>query len=151
MKDPILGDVSESSDGTRRATVTLAGREVSLSVFADGDDPEAAMQLARDIASALPEQDRIALVTAANRLLTTYNEEWRHYSEVDEEGNEFEVTGPELTPGEFIARCTLTGINVTGASHCDFFYANDRLFAGHSVVVQSFDGARSWRDAVLFG
>lgn len=151
MVDPILGEVAESSDGTRLTTLKLAGRDVKLSVHPDGGDPEAAMQFARNIASDLAEQDRLARAKAADRLLETYNERWRHYSDVDEEGDAVEVSDPELTVEEFVARCTLDAINVTGADGCDFFYKNDGLFHGHSVVVQSFDGGRSWNDALLFG
>jgi len=148
--DHVLGDLSEASDGSKKARATLSGREVSVSIDASGGDIDVALKLARTVVGSLPEHDQHARDAAALSLLDTCNDSWRDYSQVGPDGQPVEVSLPPIEAEEFVARLKLDAINVKGEECCDFFYDDDYLFWGHSVIVTTFDSCRTW-DAQLFG
>ncbi len=61
------------------------------------------------------------------------------------------VSNPKLTPDVFSSKLTLTAVNVTG-NMLDFFYEDENMFWGHSVIVNSMDGiAFTDTHAEIFG
>ena len=60
-------------------------------------------------------------------------------------------TSSSLTPGEFASKLTLNAVNVTG-NWLAFFYDDENMFWGHSVIVNSMDGvAFTDTHAEIFG
>ena len=69
-----------------------------------------------------------------------------------EDGSTVETHDPELVPADFKARLQMICLEVMGTDCYTFFYDDDGLFAGHTVVVTSFDGPRfADASAELFG
>jgi hypothetical protein len=64
------------------------------------------------------------------------------YDEVQKDGTLKPVSNPELTFDEFSSKLTLLAVNVTG-NILDFFYDDENMFWGHTVVV-------SWMDGIAF-
>ena len=62
------------------------------------------------------------------------------------------VVNPQLSEAEFEKKLSLNAVNVTGDRMIDFFYDDERMFWGHSVVVNSLNGIDfSEARAELFG
>lgn len=110
------------------------------------------LDLAEKAVAALSELEAKAKLVAVRDLLTTYNEDWRHYGIVGENGSSIEVHDPELSSAEFQARLGLKGVTVTGSANIELCFSDGGMFAGHSVMVTSFDGIQFGNTyADLFG
>jgi hypothetical protein len=100
----------------------------------------------------LPELDKLAKRVAVADLRATYNNGWNEYDEAQEDGSLETVSNPQLSEAEFEAKLALNAVNVIGDRMIDFFYDDDRMFWGHSVVVNSLNGIDlSDAHAELFG
>ncbi len=133
-------------------TLTFNGRKVDLRVDPDGVPKEECMASALQAVRALSELDVKAKAAAAAELLPNYNQNWRHFSQTKADGTFEDVHEPELTASSFKQRLTLTSIEAMGNDCYTLFYSDDNMFAGHSVVVTSFDGLEfSNSSAELFG
>jgi len=115
-------------------------RQVSLRVDPDDATIEECLASAARAVDALSALDRHAREAAARSLLAKYNDGWRRYSTMTEDGKFVDVESPVLTAPAFMARLKLTSLEALGANTCTLLYDDDRLFAGHSVEVTSFDG-----------
>lgn len=133
-------------------TVPFAGRMIALSIEPDGSADEAVMGFASCAVAALEELDAKARQVAAIKLLPQYNMNWRNFSRVGPDGQEVEIKNPELGESDFMPRLTLTSLEIMGDSCLVLGYDDDRMFAGHSVFVTSFDGVQfAHANAQLFG
>ncbi len=125
---------------------------MDLRVHPDNATMDEAIASALRAVEAITELDRLARDVAAAKLLSEYNSSWRHYSRADGRGCSVEVTDPELSELEFRSRLTLSWLGALGATCYEFGYDDDRMFAGHSVVVISFNGVHfTDSHAELFG
>lgn len=137
---------------TLTGVVPFAGRTVALSIQLDGSTTEAVMGLASSTVDALGQLDARARQFAAKRLLTEYNSHWREFIRVGPDGLDVAVSEPELSESDFMSRLMLTSVGVTGDSCLTLCYDDDHMFAGHSVLVTSFDGVQiDDAHAELFG
>ncbi len=98
------------------------------------------MKLAAEVVGKLTELDKLAKRVAATDLRETYNNGWNEYDEAQEDGSFRTVSNPQLSEAEFGAKLSLHAVNVTGDRMIDFFYDDERMFWGHSVVVNSLYG-----------
>ena len=95
---------------------------------------------------------RLAKGIAVADLRGTYNSGWNEYEKAQEDGSLKTVTNPQLSEAEFEAKLSLQAINVTGDRMIDFFYDDENMFWGHSIVVNSLNGIDfSEAHAELFG
>lgn len=132
--------------------VPFAGRTVALSIEQDGSTAEAVMGLASSAVDALGELDSLARQVAAKKLLPEYNSSWREYIRVGLDGRDVAVSEPVLGERDFISRLMLTSVEATGDSCLTLSYDDGHMFAGHSVIVTSFDGVQfTDAHAELFG
>lgn len=152
MNHPILGMITrENGQGAGTATVPYGNRTINIRIIADEIPYESTVNLASSIVENLRAIDARAKQVAASSLTQGYNNGWNEYDEVQEDGTLKTVTNPKLTPEEFAGKLTLLDINVTG-NMLDFFYDDENMFWGHSVVVHSMDGiAFSDTYAEIFG
>ena len=97
------------------------------------------MALARRLVSSLRSFDLKAKSAAADTLLETYNDDWREYKK-SENGRMIDVSDPELSASEFSERLRLDWITIEQPDFFEMGYSSGRLFAGHSVLVRSFNG-----------
>jgi len=149
--DPVLGELISKS-GSFVSIVRFQGREFELTIDPDGEDLELCLELARKIVEALEGIHIKAKSVASEILLETYNENWRFYSKIGDDGQSKEIEDPPISASDFEQRLKLTGISVTGSSGIDFCFNDDGLFSGHTVFVTSFDGDKmNDVDASLFG
>jgi hypothetical protein len=118
----------------------FAGHSVTLRIIPDDATTDECLDSASRAVAAVQEIDVLAREVAVKDLLPNYNENWRHYSRASDDGSFVDVHDPELSPADFKARLTLTCLEVLGATCYTVFYDDGGLFAGHSVVVTSFDG-----------
>jgi hypothetical protein len=95
------------------------------------------LSLAAKVVGRLAELDKLAKGIAVADLRETYNSGWNEYDEVQEDGSLKTVTNPQLSEAEFEAKLSLQAVNVSGDRMLDFFYDDERMFWGHSVVVNS--------------
>jgi len=84
--------------------------------------------------------DRLAKRVAVADLRETYNNGWNEYDEAQEDGSFKRVSNPQLSEAEFEAKLSLNAINVEGDRMVTFFYDDENMFWGHSVVVCSLNG-----------
>lgn len=95
------------------------------------------------MAIALPgirEPDKLAKRIAVAELREAYNNGWNEYDEARPDGSLKTVSNPPLSEAEFAAKLSLNAVNVTGDRMIDFFYDDEGMFWGHSVVVNSLNG-----------
>ncbi len=154
MKHDILGEV-EFSDGNpfeAIAKIRHGSRDVKIGISGDGEPLEAALKLAADVVNRLAEFDGLAKRIAARDLVKGYNDGWNEYDEAQTDGSMKTVSNPQLSAEEFAAKLTLNAVNVSGDQVLDFFYDDQRMFWGHSVMVTSMDGLDfSKAKAEIFG
>jgi len=154
MNDAILGKLTkdERIPGSFKGTIPFQQGEIELRVDPDGNDLSHCLDLARLAVAALGELDKKARLAAAQELLVEYNQNWREYQRGDGAGGFVKVSNPELTEENLTTRIRLTCLSVTGGEVCCLGYADDCLFAGHTIFVSSFDGiAFSDVSVELFG
>ncbi len=150
MLPPLHAD--PKAPGSLVGTLPDAGDGISLRVTPDDVPAEQCLVLAQKAVAALADLDAQARAVAAKSLLASYNQDWRHYARVAADGSTAETHDPELTPAEFEARLRMTCLEASGADCCTVFYDDGGMFAGHAVVVTSFDGlAFTDTHAELFG
>ena len=141
-----------NNSNSRIGSLQFEGREVALRINPDDATAEECIASALKAVLALQEIDSKAKDTAARCMLSNYNDNWRHYSRAGEEGIFVDVHDPELTASDFKARLSMTALEALGTSCYTIFYNDDRMFAGHSIVITSFDGLQfSDSFAELFG
>lgn len=62
------------------------------------------------------------------------------------------VRNPQLSEAEFEAKLTLIAVNITGDQMVEFFYDDENMFWGHTVIVNSMIGTDfSDAHAEIFG
>ncbi len=115
-------------------------RKIKVSISADDQAFETTLRLAVEVVRRLPQLDKVAKSVAIAELRERYNNGWNEYDEVQEDGSVETVSHPQLSKLEFEAKLSLRAINVTGDQLIDFFYDDERMFWGHSVVVTSLTG-----------
>lgn len=138
MRHEILGEIALGEDGGE-VHIPYYGSTVKINITSDEISFEEAVDVAASLVKCLEEFDTKAKLVAAQDLTDTYNDGWNEYDEVQEDGTLKEIFNPKLTPSEFIQKLTLLAVNVTGNTF-DFFYDDESMFWGHSVVVSSMDG-----------
>jgi hypothetical protein len=150
LKHPILGDITQE-DGDGVARVSYEGRKIDIRIIADEIPYDATVDVASSVVQNLKNLDAKAKRIAATELTDTYNNGWNEYDEVQEDGTLKDVVNPKLTPDEFVTKLTLNAVNVTG-NMLAFFYDDEDMFWGHSVIVNSMDGvAFTDTQAEIFG
>ncbi len=154
MKHDIFGEIRRPAgdvfDGV--ATIRHGQRSIKIHMNRDEQTFETTLELAAEVVRRLPELDKIAKQIAGADLRETYNNGWNEYDEVQEDGSLKAVSNPQLSEAEFEAKFSLNAVNVTGDRMIDFFYEDDGMFWGHSVVVNSLKGVDpSEARAELFG
>lgn len=154
MKHDILGEVELLSGHPFDATALVrhGSHDIKFGLSHDDQPLEITLALAANVVGRLAELDQLAKRIAVVDLRDTYNSGWNEYDEVMKDGSLKTVTNPQLSEAEFEAKLSLRAVNVTGAEMLDFYYDDNRMFWGHSVVVTSMSGVDfSEAYAELFG
>lgn len=153
MRHDTLGKIEPEGDGDDRlARVPYGGRTLEIRIIPDGESFDVALEFASVVVERLGELDSLAKNIAATELVGTYNDGWNEYDEVQEDGTIVAVENPQMSESKFAGKLTLDGVNVYGSGMLSFFYDNDNMFWGHSIVVTSMNGLEfSDTDAELFG
>jgi hypothetical protein len=144
MMHDILGEVELSDGHPFDATVLVryGSRDIKFSLIRDDQPLETTLALTSDVAVRLSELDQLAKNVAVADLLATYKDGWNEYDEAQENGSLKTVTNPQLSEVEFAAKLSLRDVNVTGAQVLDFYYDDEGMFWGHSILVNSMNGIR---------
>jgi hypothetical protein len=154
MKHDILGEV-EQSDGhpfDAVAKIRHGQRDIKVGIIRDDQPLETTLKLAADVVISLAELDKVAKRVAARDLRDCYNDGWNEYDEAQDDGSFKRVSSPQLSEAQFEAKLSLNAVNVTGDRLINFFYDDERMFWGHSVVVCSLNGTDfSEAQAEIFG
>lgn len=154
MNDEVLGIllVDKHIAGALNGAISHCGRTVTLHLEPDGDDLALVLVFAQALVNSLGTIDQKGRERAARDLIASYNDSWREFQKANEDGTFVTVLNPKLTESEFIARLELVSLEVTGSDVCSLMYADGGMFAGHSILVESFDGEKfSDLHASLFG
>jgi hypothetical protein len=153
MEDKLLGRLSNNAlfPGNLNGSFAYGGRQIPVHLIPGKTPLPQCLALARAIVSEITQIDDRAKNAATDGMLYLYNENWREYGEIDEDGEHVEVSNPELTEEEFKSRLTLTDISVHGDSSVSLSYDNDDLFAGHEIVLTSVTTACRNFHVELFG
>jgi hypothetical protein len=134
----------------RRHPVRVAAIEIRI--IPDDQAFETTLNLAAEVVGRLDGLDKLAKRIAVADLRGIYNDDWREYDQVQPDGSVRTVSNPPLSEAEFEKKLSLNEVDVTGDQMIDFFYDNEKMFAGHSVVVNSLSGLDfSDASAELFG
>jgi hypothetical protein len=129
MNTKTLGNLEPSGnlDGTLHGIILFQNNKIDLTLYPDGHNIDLTIALAENTVLHLFKYDVMSKELACKEYLTIYNENWR-----DEQC-------PILTDVDFKNRIKLEALNFFGADGISFFYFDDNLFYGHSIVVESFD------------
>ena len=112
---------------------------IELRIDPDDRPPNECLATARKLLTCFQEMNENALSVASDGLLSTYNENWREYSERREDGSHSEVSRPILDRPTFETTMQIRAVSVIG-SMVQFMYSDEGLFHGHSIFVHSIDG-----------
>lgn len=142
MKHPILGEIERTNGGVIDAVAKIrhGSRNIEIQIIRDDQTFDITVQLAAEVVGRLDELDRAAKRVATANLRQTYNSGWNEYDEAQADGTLMTVSNPQLSEAEFENKLTLKAINVTGDRMIHFFYDDEKMFWGHSVVVCSLNG-----------
>jgi hypothetical protein len=121
-------EIDDRIENSYKGSFTFKGREVRIHIDPDGENLEETMALARKFLSSLEEYDKKARGYVVDNSLQSYNEDWREEDE------------PILTAEEFDKNLRLDGINFLSTDSVDFFYSENNMFGGHSLIPQVLDG-----------
>lgn len=136
---PSLGEINIESTAAGVVCISHDGRTIEIRIIADEIPYCTAVDVAAEMVQNLPKLDEKAKHIAASKLTDTYNSGWNEYDEAQEDGTFKSVFKPILTQEEFAKKLMLNAINVTG-NMLNFFYDNEGMFWGHSIIVTSMDG-----------
>ncbi|MBB1366054.1 DUF2262 domain-containing protein [Pseudoalteromonas sp. SR44-5] len=120
-------EMDERIEGTYKGSFNFKGDEVRIHVDPDGEKLEYTITLAKRILSSLDAYDKKARGYIIENSLQSYNEDWREDDE------------PILTAMEFDKNLRLDGVNFLSSDSVDFFYSENNMFGGHSLIPQIFD------------
>jgi hypothetical protein len=137
---PHLGLI-ESDEKSAQGMLLYRGQSIPLRVESDDKTIEEALSFATVIASALAFYDQMSKDIIVASLLESYNSGWNEYDEVQEDGTTKSVLNPKLSATEFRERFILCGVNIGADTCASLWYEDGGLFWGHSVFVESLDGA----------
>ena len=139
VEDELSGRLSQNTqlEGTLDGSFAYQGKQISVLLIPDKSALPQCLGLARTIVSGITEIDERARDAATDAMLDIYNESWREYGEVDDDGEYVEVSNPELTAEEFKSRLALMNVAVYGDRLVSLSYDDDDLFAGHTIVLTS--------------
>lgn len=154
MKHESLGEIEQSDckPFDAIATVRYGSRVIKFGISLEGQSLETVLNLAAEVFRGMEKLDKIAKQIAVADLREKYNNGWNEYDEAQEDGSFKTISNPQLTEAEFDAKLSLKAVNITGDDLIDFFYDDEGMFWGHSVVVNSLDGLDFSRArAELFG
>lgn len=154
MKHEILGEIEQSDGHSFDAVVKIlySSRDIQIGIDRDRQPLESALNLAVEVVRRLAELDKLAKRIAVTHLREIYDNGWNEYDEVQEDGSLKSVLNPQLSEAEFEAKLSLDAVNITGDRVIDFFYGDENMFWGHSILVTSLDGLDfSKASAELFG
>jgi hypothetical protein len=116
--------------GAYQSTLHINGQEIELDIVPDDVALEKAIELANKIIGNLGHYDQKAKQKLAEDFLKKYNDHYRN-----------EKTGePELDEKSFSKQLTLIGITIVSDDSIDFFYYENLLFGGQSLIAQLSDG-----------
>lgn len=148
MRYDILGEIEGQDDHPFEgvATVRYESRDIRVRIDADGQPFEVTLKLAVDVVRRLQELDSLAKRIAADNFLEVYNNGWNEYDESQEDGSLKAVSNPKLSAAQFIAKLSLTNVDVTGDQMITFYYDDEGMFWGHTIVIASLSGIE-FRDA----
>jgi hypothetical protein len=153
MPHDVLTNLTPDGDsGDHTATIAYESRQIKIRIVPDDQVLETTLTLTINLIGRLHELDKSAKQVAVRDLRDTYNDGWNEYDEAQDDGTYKSVTNPTLSAQEFEEKLSLNAINVTGEKMVTFFYDDENMFWGHSVVVTSLHGADFSRArAELFG
>jgi hypothetical protein len=153
MQHDILGQIErEKDDGDGIARIPCGDLTIEIRIIPDDASFDEALELAASVVKRIGDLDSLAKTIAAAELVDTYNNGWNEYDEVQEDGTITAVSNPQLSEEEFAKKLTLDGVNVYGSGMLSFFYDDETMFWGHSVVVTSMNGIEfSDTHAQIFG
>ena len=154
MAHEILGElqVDPRLKDALTGSVAVGDSTVRLSIELDGHDKDTVLEFAAGIVGRIDHYVSLASRFAADKLLDSYNEDWRFYSVADGKGGFVDVTDPALNAEEFSGRLLLSSVVISGDTNCEIWFSDGGMFAGHYVSVSSFDGAKfEDLNASLFG
>jgi hypothetical protein len=154
MTHEILGEIKRRNvkpfDGV--ATIRYGLRDIEVGISRDDQPFEITLNLAVEVVRRLAKLDKLAKRIAVADLRGTYNKGWNKYHEVQVDGSFKTVSNPKLSKAEFEAKLSLNAVNVNGDQMIEFFYDDEGMFWGHSVIVTSLNGTDfSEAEAVIFG
>ncbi len=140
--DKILESLKPDTGIPGTLTTSFFYKNVPVTLRIDPEETiEDALQAARNVLLRLTDLEQAARGIAARDLLKTYNENWRSYYEMQEDGSYIDVENPPLNSSQFQAAMSLTALCVTGPPDLTFYYCDGDMFAGHSIVVTAPGGA----------
>jgi len=141
MRHDVLSDLALDGDaGNRIAMIQYELRQVKIRIIPDDQALQTTLQLAVDVVGRLNELDLISNLKADRDHRDTYNDDWNEYDEAQADGTLTSISNPVLSEAEFEKKLSLNAVNVTGNAMISFFYDDDNMFWGHTVVVTSLRG-----------
>jgi hypothetical protein len=115
---------------------TWNGKEVKVSFECEsGYDISRAVGVAEAIWQDQPGWQQRVENCAVEQMLETKNDHWLEEEEVDYEDDNYEYPEP-LSPEQFKARMKLETIQVDSRGRFEFWFDDDYMFYGHSILVQ---------------
>jgi hypothetical protein len=116
--------------GAYQTTLHINGQEIELDLVPEDVPLEKTIELANKIIGNLEHYDQKAKQKLAADFLKKYNDNFRNKKREE----------PELDEKSFSKQLTLIGVTIVSDDSLDFFYYENLLFGGQSLIAQSSDG-----------
>ena len=139
MDSELLGKI-KIDNGMGTAAITYDGANIRVRIESTSGIFDGPLALAEAVCRKLASIDSEAKTIAAAKLLNNYNENWSEYDEMQSDGSLKTTINPKLSEAEFCAKLVLTEVTAAEDSVVRLTYADSDMFAGHSIIVNSFTG-----------
>jgi hypothetical protein len=126
--------------GAYQTILRSNGLEIDVDLIPDDVALEKTIALANKLIENLEHYDHKAKQRLAEDFLKKYNDNYRS----EKKGE------PVLDEKAFLKQLTLIGMTIVSDNSVDFFYYENLLFGGQSLIAQSSDG-ENFEETTLFG
>lgn len=125
-------------EGQYDISLEIEGQNIEISLTPDDKTLDDTLILANNVLKKFKTYEKQARNLLVKEYLSAYNDNWR------------EEEAPKLTKTQFSERLTLTSISFLADSHISFYYDDNEMFEGHSLIAQSSDG-KTFDATTMFG
>lgn len=138
-------------DGAMKGGFRTFTGPVQLHLARKAADDTQAYQLAKTVCGQFSALEQRAKQCATESLLETYNDCWRIYERIHQNGESETVENETLSARGFAMNLVTKALEISDSTSFCFWFDTKELFGGHGILVTFRDGINGPIDAALWG